>query len=92
MKSLSSLQMTLMFLLVLGIGCVAGSVVRPAVTAAQSNPSQGIYQECISVTLYATSGRRMNSGTIPDTVRIPAGWHVVGGGGTQGGAIAVLCR
>lgn len=90
MKSLTTLQMTLMFLFVLGIGCVAGSVVRPAVTAAQSDPAVGIYQECVSVTLYSESGRSVNNGAMPDGVRIPAGWHVVGGGGNP--PVAILCR
>jgi hypothetical protein len=85
--------MTLMFLFVLGIGCVAGSVVRPTITAAQSNPAASIYQDCISATLYTETGRSVNNGgSLPHPVRIPVSYYVVGGGANIQGGLVVLCR
>lgn len=74
-----------------GLGCATHAVTSTVRVAAQSNPSQNVYQECFATTLCQVTGRGLNGGSIPDRVRIPAGWHVVGGGGSAGNPVAILC-
>lgn len=76
--------------LAFGLGCATHAVTSTLPVAAQSDPAQNVYRECFATKLWKTSGSALNAGEIPDLVRIPAGWHVVGGAGA--GPYAVLCR
>lgn len=74
------------------LGCATHAVTSTITVAAQSDPERGVYRECFGTTLELQSGRYTDAGRIGDPVRIPAGWHVVGGGGVGGSPVAILCR
>ncbi|HCF56945.1 MAG TPA: hypothetical protein DFS52_02985 [Myxococcales bacterium] len=86
--------------LVLGVAVVgvAGfAVIAGRAGGAHAQETRPGFNECIAVSLYATSGRDFNAGNLPDkTVKIPAGWTVVGGtvvgAGTSTSPGMVLCR
>jgi hypothetical protein len=72
------------------LGCATHAVTSTMTVAAQSDPERGVYRECFGTTIELQRGHSTDSGEIGDTTRIPAGWHVVGGGGP--GPVAILCR
>ncbi|MGI5861658.1 MAG: hypothetical protein ACOX6T_06325 [Myxococcales bacterium] len=86
--------------LVLGFAVVAvagGAVIAGRAGGAYAQETRPVFNECIAVSLYSTTGRDFNAGGLPDkTVKIPAGWTVVGGTVVGAGNAAnpgvVLCR
>jgi hypothetical protein len=87
--SLSSKRMTSLLVFAFFLGCAAQAVTTRAISAAQTDPTRGIYRECFAASLYTIGGSRLSSGQLPELVTIPAGWYVAGGGGP---GTAVLCR
>ena len=74
------------------LGCVtAAAVTSQAGAEGQANaPTSGA--ECFATTTWYVTGKQLNAGEMPQTVRIPAGWQVVGAGASEGSASLMLCR
>lgn len=50
------------------------------------------FTECFAARAWDASGRAVNSGRLPQTLRIPPGWTPVGGGALGGDGVVILCR
>ncbi|MBI5548041.1 MAG: hypothetical protein HY901_29525 [Deltaproteobacteria bacterium] len=80
------------------LGVLAGSALFGAGAQAQAQaPRAGQYAECIGVTLWEMRGKDLNAGEAPSkTVKVPAGWTVVGGSasGNQASILPsmIICR
>jgi hypothetical protein len=73
------------------LGCVTATHVVQSARADGAEPSGA--KECFAVTTWAQSGKSINDGASPERlVRIPAGWDIVGSGGSEGGPVVMLCR
>ncbi len=85
--------------LALGVAVAAavGGIAVGLIGGASAQEPRPGFSECVAVSLYATSGRDFSAGSLPDkTVKIPAGWTVVGGTVVGAGGAAtpgiVVCR
>ena len=77
------------------LGCVAHAVTASVRVAAQSDPSTGVYQECMTVVFNRgmwIDADDVGGGELPSSfARVPAGWHVAGAGGGNFPTM-LLCR
>lgn len=64
---------------VLALGMVAGLAMAQVLSVRSVSAQPRQWQECFGSTLYNTSGRRLNSGDVPERVRVPSGWTPIGG-------------
>ena len=86
---LLGLSISLAFIL----GCVTAAAVTSRAEADTSAPSAASSTlECFGATTWVVSGKSLNAGEIPKTVRVPEGWQVVGSGGLPNDPLIVLCR
>lgn len=70
------------------LGCVTAQSTVLDATAAPG-PSAG---ECFASTLWWEEGKKVNEGTVPKTVFIPAGYQPVGGTNLGPNPAVVLCK
>jgi hypothetical protein len=84
------------FLLGLSISLafILGCVTAAAVTShAQADAAPAVSAgECIAVNLDYVAWHEVEKGKLPQRLHVPAGWHPVGGGGSQTGPTVVLCQ
>ncbi|MEM1418323.1 MAG: hypothetical protein AAGH15_25735 [Myxococcota bacterium] len=67
----------------------------PTSTAQAYPPVPGQFTECTAVSLWMGRGVNLNErGTIAQTVRVPPGWSVVGGGARPQNfeGVMIICR
>jgi hypothetical protein len=76
---------------VLALGMVAGLAMAQVLSVRTASAQPRQWQECFGASLYEVSGRNLNSGELPERVRV-AGWVPVGGTTIRGSAAVVLCR
>lgn len=75
---------TKMVVVVAGVlGIVAGIAIGVGLEARPASAQVARFTECTSATMWISSGADMNQGRLEQTVRIPPGWTVIGGGGTN---------
>jgi hypothetical protein len=74
------------------LGCVTAAAVTSQADAQGQATAPSGGTECFAATTWYVTGKQLNAGEMPQTVRIPAGWQVVGAGASEGSSIVMLCR
>lgn len=89
------LGLSLSFAFVLGCVTAAAVTSRAQASRAPGAPQPAGDTECFATTTWIATGKAVNEGTIPNTMRVPAGWTAVSGGGLSHdgiSALVILCR